>query len=92
MYRTVKRKDERAHSEADSLGACSRVAERLDRAQLGHRADDLLADPRAFEANLLRALQKGTESQRIERAILDELRDRDRKAHVPTVHGEVTIH
>src|SRR5260370_7011420 len=38
------------------------------------------------------ALQKRTESPRVERAILDEPRDRDRKAHAPAVHGEVTIH
>src|SRR5260370_28455024 len=38
------------------------------------------------------ALQKRTESPCVERAILDEPRDRDRKAHAPAVDGEVTIH
>jgi hypothetical protein len=79
--RVVQRGDEHHAAQAYPLGAGGRVGHRLDRSQCGHRSQDLLLRPGAAEAERLGSPQVGAESGWVERAVSDELRDRDRISH-----------
>jgi len=85
LHRAVQCADERRAADPDPVGACCRVGHHLDRAQMRHRAEQLLAGPRAVEAEIFGADELSPQRPRVEGAVGDVLRDGDGVPHDLTV-------
>ena len=90
MDRLVQRRDEHGAAQTQLFGTGGGVRHRLERADRRSRAEYPLLRPPALEPERLCSSEVGAKAGGVERAVLDELGNRDRPAHTATLSLDTT--